>query len=131
MEPQPPRYLLYRVLEPLGPYIVGTWAVRGRSGQWTHENPLPRSAGADLEQARRPWSRKPAPAPLSLAEPSFSISGLGLRDLIQLGVSLSVFTGTEACCGTSRIHGSGWRARDLGLDTPEVDVEAVSAQVFL
>ena len=26
--PQPPRYLLYRVLEPLGPYIVGTWAVR-------------------------------------------------------------------------------------------------------
>ena len=23
-----PRYLLYRVLEPLGPYIVGTWGVR-------------------------------------------------------------------------------------------------------
>ena len=28
--PLPPRYLLYRVLEPLGPYIVGTWRVRGR-----------------------------------------------------------------------------------------------------
>ena len=26
--PSPPRYLLYRVLEPLGPYIVGTWEVR-------------------------------------------------------------------------------------------------------
>ena len=25
--PPPPRYLLYRVLEPLGPYIVGTWEV--------------------------------------------------------------------------------------------------------
>ena len=23
-----PRYLLYRVLEPLGPYIAGTWEVR-------------------------------------------------------------------------------------------------------
>ena len=27
-DPQPPRYLLYRVLEPLGSYIVGTWGVR-------------------------------------------------------------------------------------------------------
>ena len=26
--PELPRYLLYRVLEPLGPYIVGTWGVR-------------------------------------------------------------------------------------------------------
>ena len=25
-----PRYLLYRVLEPLGPYIVGTWEVIGQ-----------------------------------------------------------------------------------------------------
>ena len=24
----PSRYLLYRVLDPLGPYIVGTWRVR-------------------------------------------------------------------------------------------------------
>ena len=28
--PKPPRYLLYRVLEALGPYIVGTWGVRVR-----------------------------------------------------------------------------------------------------
>ena len=27
--PNPPRCLLYRVLEPLGPFIVGTWGVRG------------------------------------------------------------------------------------------------------
>ena len=25
--PNPPRYLLYRVLEPPGPYIVGIWGV--------------------------------------------------------------------------------------------------------
>ena len=33
MVPEPPRYLLYRVLEPSGPYIVGTWEVRGRWAQ--------------------------------------------------------------------------------------------------
>ena len=32
MFPKPPRYLLYTVLEPLGPYIVGTRRVRGCSG---------------------------------------------------------------------------------------------------
>ena len=29
-----PRYLLFRVLEPLGPYIVGTWRVRVRFRDW-------------------------------------------------------------------------------------------------
>ena len=28
INPNPPRYLLYRVLEPLGPFLVGTWEVR-------------------------------------------------------------------------------------------------------
>ena len=27
----PARYLLYRVLEPLGPFIVGTWGLRANS----------------------------------------------------------------------------------------------------
>ena len=30
--PNPPRYPLYGVLEPLGPFIVGTWGVKGMSG---------------------------------------------------------------------------------------------------
>ena len=31
LRPKTLRYLLYRVLEPLGPYIVGIWGVRAKA----------------------------------------------------------------------------------------------------
>ena len=60
--PNPPRYLLYRVLEPPGPYIVGTWEVRVNSTYLGMRTALPcpgqtmssRSAGrASRHSSRR------------------------------------------------------------------------------
>ena len=60
--PQPPRYLLYRVLGPLGPYIVGTWEVR----VWEHHevnHPQDHSTWRSMRLSDR--SRHPEASPLA------------------------------------------------------------------
>ena len=50
-KPQPTRYLPYRVLELLGPYIVGTWGVRERA--WVNTSCTKRRGMVHIQPAKQ------------------------------------------------------------------------------